>query len=167
MKRTMEISDSIVIDADPHTLWEQIADPTQMPRWSPENTGASTDTSDGPLKAGEVFVGTNRRGRATWVTESIVIDSDPGSRFAFTVRKIGPKSPTLTGANATWSYDFEPVDGGTRVTETWHDDRRSWPDWVAAVFDRVVTSGRSFSDFQRINIYRTLTAMKDEFEQGK
>lgn len=166
MRRTMQVSGSIVIRAEADAIWAQVADPTQMPRWSPENTGASTRADARPLSVGEVFEGTNRRGRARWVTESVVIDSVRGRRFAFTVRKIGPRSPSLEGSNATWSYDFEDLGGATRVTETWNDDRTGWPDWVAAVFDRVVTRGQSFSDFQRINIYRTLTAMKDEFEQG-
>lgn len=165
MKRTMQVSDSIVINCGADAIWEQVADPTQMPRWSPENTGASTSEGPRPLRVGEVFDGTNRRGRATWVTECVVIDSDPGSRFAFTVRKIGPRSPTLTGNNATWSYAFEEVGGKTRVTETWNDDRITWPNWVAVAFDRVVTGGTTFAEFQRLNIRRTLTAMKDEFEQ--
>lgn len=167
MKRTMQVSDSIVIKADANTMWKQVADPTQMPRWSPENTGASTQAIGQPLQVGEIFEGTNRRGRATWVTECVVIDSVPGSRFAFTVRKIGPRSPTLTGSNATWSYDFDEIGGKTLVTETWNDDRVSWPDWLAGIFDRVVTRGYPFADFQRLNIHRTLTAMKDEFERGQ
>lgn len=166
MTRIMQVSDSIVVNTDAETLWKQVADPTQMPRWSPENTGASTQTNGRPLQVGEVFEGTNRRGRVTWVTESIVIDSVPGSRFAFTVRKIGPRSPALTGSNATWSYDFEELGERTRVTETWNDDRITWPGWVAGIFDRVVTKGRTFADFQRLNIHATLTAMKDEFGQG-
>lgn len=164
MTRTMQVSDSIVIKADALAIWEQVADPTQMPRWSPENTGASTQSLGRPLEVGEVFEGRNRRGPATWVTESVVIDSDPGRRFAFTVRKIGPRSPALEGSNATWSYDFDDLGGATRVTETWTDDRRQWPNWVAWLFDHIVTRGRSFADFQRLNIHRTLTAMKDDFE---
>lgn len=164
MARTMHVSDSIEIKADAEVIWSQVADPTQMPRWSPENTGAGTAAIGRPLEVGEVFDGTNRRGRATWVTECVVTDSTPGRRFAFTVRKIGPRSPSLEGANASWSYDFEDLGGSTRVTETWHDDRQAWPSWAAWVFDRIVTKGRSFADFQRLNIRKTLTTMKDDFE---
>jgi hypothetical protein len=53
------------------------------------------------------------------------------------------------------------------VTETWTDDRRKWPDWTAWLFDRIVTRGRSFADFQRLNVHRTLMAMKDDFEAGR
>ena len=42
MRRTMQVSGSIVIRAEADAIWAQVADPTQMPRWSLENTGAST-----------------------------------------------------------------------------------------------------------------------------
>jgi uncharacterized protein YndB with AHSA1/START domain len=160
----MQVSDSVVVDADAMTLWSQVADPTQMPRWSPENTGATSGQAGGPLEVGAVFDGTNRRGRARWVTECVVAESDPGRRFAFHVRKIGVGSPRLRGRIASWAYDFEAVDGGTLVTETWTDRRTTWPDWLAAAFDRTATGGTLFADFQRGNIRRTLARMKAECE---
>ncbi|GAA1913227.1 SRPBCC family protein [Nocardioides hwasunensis] len=155
----------MIIDVDPLTIWTQVADPTQMPRWSPENTGA-TNESGRPLEAGEVFDGTNRRGRARWITQCVVAESDRGRRFVFHVRKIGVGRPVLGGRIATWAYDFEPVDGGTRVTETWTDGRTAWPDWLAGAFDRAATGGKVFADFQRGNIRRTLATMKAELEQA-
>lgn len=165
MKRTMQVSDSMIINVDADALWAQVADPMQMPRWSPENTGAHTAAETRPLQVGEVFEGSNRRNGARWKTECVVTASEPGRRFAFKVRKIGVRSPKIAGGIATWVYEFEDLGGRTRVTETWNDDRTDWPDWVATVFDRVVTSGRTFADFQRLNIHKTLTTMKDEFAQ--
>lgn len=162
MSRTMQVHETIVIDADADTIWQQVADPTQMPRWSPENTGAVTTAPGRPLEVGETFNGTNRRGRARWVTQCVVTVSDPGRSFAFDVRKIGARSPVIPGRIATWSYDFERVGTGTRVTETWADGRTRWPDPVAAVFDRSVTGGKLFADFQRRNIHRTLVTMQAE-----
>ncbi|WP_129662242.1 SRPBCC family protein [Rothia uropygialis] len=166
MNRTMQVSDSVVIRADAETIWNQVADPTQMPRWSPENTGAVGPEGGRPLNDGEVFNGTNHRGRARWITQCVVIESVPKKSFAFEVRKIGPRSPILRGGIARWAYGFEEVDGGTRVTETWTDQRTKWPDWLAGVFDRAVTGGKPFADFQRKNIQRTLATMKAEFEQA-
>lgn len=162
----MQVSDSVVIEADAETIWTQVADPTQMPRWSPENVGATTPEAGRPLRVGERFDGTNKRGRARWSTECVVTAADPGRRFAFDVRKIGPRAPILPGRIATWAYDFETVDGGTRVSETWSDGRTGWPDWVAAAFDKTVTGGKLFADFQRRNIRRTLEKMKTEFESA-
>ncbi|NEE48629.1 SRPBCC family protein, partial [Streptomyces sp. SID8455] len=59
----------------------------------------------------------------------------------------------------------EAVDGGTRVTETWTDDRRSWPDFVANAFDRVATGGKTFAQFQRGNIRTTLKRLKAAVEE--
>lgn len=164
MPRDMQVSDSVVIDEDALRIYEQVADPTQMPRWSPENIGATTTASGRPLTVGEVFDGRNRRGRASWSTECVVRTAEPGRRFGFEVRKIGPRRPVLRGRIALWEYDFESVDGGTRVTETWTDLRTGWPDWVAAVFDKTATGGRLFADFQRRNIARTLAALKVDLE---
>lgn len=166
MSRVMKVSDSVVINADAEVIWKQVADPAQMPRWSPENIGATTPATDQPMAVGEIFEGTNRRGRGRWVTQCVVTSSDPSRRFAFDVRMIGLRRPVLRGRIATWSYDFEPVDDGTKVTETWVDARSGWPDWAASIFDRIVTGGKPFSEFQRTNIRRTLAKMKAEFESG-
>jgi uncharacterized protein YndB with AHSA1/START domain len=157
--RDLSVSDSVVVAADATTIWEQVADPAQMGRWSPENRGTQ-GASTGPLAVGDVFVGRNRRGRARWHTECVVTASEPGRLFAFRVRRIGGRTPRLAAPIATWTWALEPVDGGTRVTETWHDDRRGWPDPVAAVFDTVVTGGSRFADFQRRNIASTLARLQ-------
>ncbi len=167
MGRDMQVSDSVVIEVDARTIYDQVADPTQMPRWSPENTGATTAATGRPLTVGEVFNGSNKRGRARWRTECVVRAADPARRFAFDVRKIGPRRPILPGRIASWEYTFEPTEGGTRITETWTDLRVGWPDWSAAIFDKVATGGRLFSDFQRRNIARTLAAMKADFEDQR
>jgi hypothetical protein len=159
----MTVSDTVEVAAAPGTIWAQVADPAQMPRWSPENTGAPVGAGR-PLEVGEVFHGTNKRGAARWTTRCTVTASDPGREFAFDVLAIGLRTPRLRGRIASWSYTFEPVDTGTRVTETWTDLRRGWPDWAAAAFDKVATRGSLFSDFQRRNIARTLANLKADLE---
>jgi uncharacterized protein YndB with AHSA1/START domain len=166
MGRDMQVSDSVTIHADAHTIYDQVADPTQMQRWSHENTGATTSGAGRTLGEGEVFDGSNKRGRARWSTECVVTAAEPGRRFAFDVRKIGPRTPFIPGRIASWAYTFEPTDDGTLVTETWTDHRTSWPDWAAALFDKAATGGRLFSDFQRRNIANTLAAMKADFESN-
>jgi hypothetical protein len=76
------------------------------------------------------------------------------------------EDPTSQGANASWEYRFAATDDGrTRVTETWFDDRIRWPDAVAAVFDRIVTRGMTFPEFQRKNIAKTLQALRAAAER--
>ncbi|MDN5686029.1 MAG: SRPBCC family protein [Brachybacterium sp.] len=164
MARTLQVQDSTVIAADPMALYEKIADPSQMGRWSPENMGATVPRPGTPATVGTTFVGSNRRGRARWVTSCSVTEAAPGERFAFDVTAIGPRKPLIKGGIATWTYTFEPVDGGTRVTEMWTDRRTRWPDALAARFDRLVTGGQLFADFQGGNIARTLAALKADVE---
>lgn len=163
MGRPMTVSDAIEVAVDPVSLWEQLADPAQMPRWSPENTGAPVGAGR-PLAVGDVFHGQNKRGPARWTTRCTVTVSEPGEAFGFDVVAIGVKNPRVRGRIANWTYTLEPAGNGTRVTETWTDHRTNWPDWAAAAFDKVATRGSRFSDFQRRNIARTLARLKADFE---
>ncbi|MEV7404595.1 SRPBCC family protein [Streptomyces sp. NPDC091267] len=164
MPRTMSVSDSIVVLAEPSAVYAQLSDPTAMGRWSPENRGAKVLGEKRGAYVGMVFEGRNKRGKMRWTTRCTVTAADPGERFAFRVHAIGARRPLLPGAIATWEYRFETVDGGTRVTETWTDDRRAWPDFVANAFDRAATRGHTFAVFQRGNIRTTLERLKAALE---
>lgn len=159
----MTVSDSVLIDADPVTVYDRVSDPTQMGVWSPENLGATVHEPTGEAYVGMVFDGRNKRGPSRWTTRCTVTAADRGQRFAFRVRGIGIRTPLVRTRIATWDYHLAPEAGGTRVTETWHDDRQSWPDTVAAVFDRLAT-GNSFAEFQRKNIHITLRNLKRVIE---
>ncbi|MEU3720977.1 SRPBCC family protein [Streptomyces californicus] len=164
MPRTMSVADSIVIEATPAEVYAQLSDPTAMGRWSPENLGATVRGDRHGAYVGMVFEGRNKRGAVRWTTRCTVTAADPGRRFAFRVHAIGLRRPLLPGPIATWEYRFEPEAGGTRVTETWTDDRRRWPDAVANVFDRVATGGKTFAQFQVGNIRTTLKRLKEALE---
>ncbi|MGN2636915.1 SRPBCC family protein [Nocardia takedensis] len=164
MARSMQVSDSVVIAVDPNTAYDAVADVTAMKQWSPENTGAVLDSPGRPVRVGDGFVGSNVRAGMRWHTWCVVTAADPGERFAFQVRRWGVRKPSLRVAVASWEYRFESAEGGTRVTETWIDDRRSWPDAVAAVFDRLVTGKRGFAEFQKGNIRRTLARLRADLE---
>ncbi|MEU1351771.1 SRPBCC family protein [Streptomyces sp. NPDC005795] len=164
MARTMSVSDSVVVLAEPSLVYDRLSDPTQMGRWSPENRGAKVLGERQGAYVGMVFEGRNKRGAMRWTTRCTVTAADFGERFAFRVHAIGAKRPRLPGAIATWEYRFEAVDGATRVTETWTDDRRAWPDFLANAFDRLATRGHTFAEFQRGNIRTTLQRLKAAME---
>ncbi len=169
MARIITVSDTVDIDVDADMLYSLVSDPTRMGTWSPENLGATVlnPAHDGAAFVGMTFEGRNQRGRASWTTRCTVTAADPGQRFAFTVHTIGLKKPRIRSANASWEYRFEPISSSkTRVTETWNDDRTSWPDPLVAAFDRIVTSGKTFPEFQRINIRKTLDALKRATEEA-
>lgn len=164
MARVFSVSGSIAVGVPPEAAYRAVSRPADMGRWSPENLGTAEGTGALPAELGTTFVGRNKRGRFRWVTRCTVTAAEPGRRFAFRVHAIGFGRPRLPGPIATWEYRFEPADGGTLVTETWTDDRRAWPSFVAGVFDRFVTAGSTFADFQTRNIARTLKNLKRELE---
>ncbi|MFE1441397.1 SRPBCC family protein [Streptomyces sp. NPDC058739] len=165
MARVFSVSDSIVIDVAPAVAYRAVSRPSDMGRWSPENLGTAPGTAQGPVAAGETFVGRNRRGKFRWVTRCTVTAAVPERTFAFRVHEIGLTRPRLRAPIATWEYRFEPAGDGTRVTETWTDDRRRWPTFAANLFDRIATAGSTFADFQTRNIARTLRNLKRELER--
>ncbi|MFC7487297.1 SRPBCC family protein [Knoellia sp. CPCC 206453] len=164
MSREMKVSDSIeVTGVTPVEVYAQVSDPTLMARWSPENTGAEVERGNaGSLTVGDVFVGANKRGGARWQTRCKVVAADPGERFTFDVVGWGLRSPLLRIAIARWEYTFEATANGTRVTETWRDARRFWPDAVANAIDARLTGGRTFASFQERNIAKTLAALRED-----
>ncbi|MYW62569.1 SRPBCC family protein [Streptomyces sp. SID8379] len=164
MSRVFTVSRSIEVEESPQVVYAAVSRPEDMGRWSPENRGTMGDVPVGPAERGTTFVGRNKRGRFRWVTLCTVTAADPGRRFAFRVHRIGVRRPRLRGPIATWEYRFEPTGNGTRVTETWTDDRRAWPALAAQVFDRIVTPGQTFADFQTRNIERTLQNLKNALE---
>jgi hypothetical protein len=161
MTRTYSVTDSVVIAIDPAAAYAHVSDPTRMGQSSPENRGAIVSEAADGSHVGMVFHGRNKRGLARWTTRCVVIAAEPGRRFAFRVTAIGLRTPWLRAPIATWEYRFDEVPGGTRVTETWTDDRRSWPDAAVRVFDALATAGNTFAEFQRRNIASTLTHLKD------
>ncbi|MER7763727.1 SRPBCC family protein [Streptomyces sp. NPDC097619] len=166
MPRTFEVSDSIVVRVPPEEVYRHVSDPARMGEWSPENLGGTVTSGPGEIRTGTVFDGRNKRGAFRWTTRCTVTAAEPGRLFRFRVHAIGVRSPRIRGPIATWEYRFEPVPEGTRVTETWTDDRRAWPDAVAGVFDRIATRGHTFAAFQRRNIATTLRNLKRVLERA-
>jgi hypothetical protein len=164
MEREFEVSGSIDIAVSPATAYDAVSDVRQMGRWSPENRGAVVKDGFEHAYVGMRFVGDNKRGPMRWQTECVVTDAEPGRRFAFDVRRYGFGRFMVPVKIASWAYDFEPVEGGTRVTETWSDGRTGWPDFTTRVFDPIATRKPSFAEFQKGNIRRTLANLKNELE---
>ncbi len=171
MAREMTVQDSVmIIGVTPQAVFDAVSDPSQMGRWSPENTGADIATAGRPAPVGTTFVGANRRYGLGWSTECVVTASDPGRRFGFDVIAIGRRKPFLRAPVARWEYVMDaatqgnPAEAGTLVTEIWTDRRRRWPHLVVRLFDAVATKGSTFAVHQRANIARTLAALKEDLE---
>ena len=107
-----------MIAASPETLYDIVSDLPRMGELSPENTGGMwINGATGP-DVGAAFRGTNSRGDKHWATTAVIEHAERGKEFAFRTH-VGPIKI------ARWAYTFEPVESGTKVTETW-DDMRNW-----------------------------------------
>jgi Polyketide cyclase / dehydrase and lipid transport len=105
----ISVTVSKVIPTGAEALYDLVADVTNMHRFSPENTDAVwLNGATGP-SVGAKFKGSNQLGKAKWSTKPTVTAADRGRRFAF-------KVPGAAGTE--WTYEFEPVETGTRVTES-------------------------------------------------
>ncbi len=105
----LKLSVSSVIAADPATLYGLISDVTRMPEYSPETVKVSWTDKSTTAQVGATFKGVNKLGFLSWSTKPTVTVAEPGRQFAFKVPG---------GSGPTWTYTFEPVAGGTKVTES-------------------------------------------------
>ena len=105
----LSVTVSRVVPASPTTAYDLISDVTTMSRYSPETVATSWLDGAGSPRVGARFKGTNVIGKLRWSTKPTITAADPGTRFAFQV-------PGRSGP--LWTYLFEPVDGGTMVTES-------------------------------------------------
>ncbi|UYP17179.1 SRPBCC family protein [Rhodococcus sp. Z13] len=99
---------SVVVSADPEKVYALVSDVTRTGEWSPVCVECRWDDGHGP-EVGSFFTGRNVNPERTWETRSQVVAADPGREFAWSV------GPGLV----RWGYLMEPVEGGTKLTETW------------------------------------------------
>ncbi|NQX28263.1 SRPBCC family protein [Microbacteriaceae bacterium VKM Ac-2854] len=132
MPAPLAVTVETVIAAEPNTLYDLVSDVTRMGEWSPETVSARWLDGATAAAPGVRFVGTNALGRLRWSTKPTIEVAERGVRFAFRV-------PGASGP--LWSYDFEPVAGGTRVVESMSQSAPSpaiqrWLQARAGVTDR-------------------------------
>lgn len=119
--------------ASPERVYAMVADLRRMGEWPPENEGGEWLDDVAVAHPGDRFRGQNRNGRKSWKSLATVIDAESGRRFSFRVT-VGPVPISH------WTYSFESVPTGCRVTESWLDLRPRWfrpiATFVTGVSDR-------------------------------
>ncbi|HEX5587806.1 MAG TPA: SRPBCC family protein, partial [Acidimicrobiia bacterium] len=136
---SLHASGSVVIAASPDALYEFIADMPSIGEISAQCTGGVWESD--ARGVGALFVGSNTWGETTWKARMRVTVADPGREFAW--ENLGaadaPAADDAPGL-VRWGYTFEPVDGGTRVEETWRI-LRPYPELESATaedFERLI-----------------------------
>ncbi|UCZ60635.1 SRPBCC family protein [Mycolicibacterium phocaicum] len=123
----LTFSDSVVIDSDPESLYALVSDVTKMGQWSPQCKECWWEDEDGGPVAGAWFKGRNETGDRTWETRSQVVVAEPGREFVWEVN----------GGWVRWGFTLDPVDAGTRLTQSWEflpagiaGFHERWPDYA-------------------------------------
>ena len=153
MRQTVSVSRDVA--APPQRVWDLVSDLPRMGEWSPENTGGTWAKGATAATTGAHFRGTNALGKKSWTTNVVVDTCEPGREFSFEVSAAGFKV-------ARWSYQIEPTDTGSRVTETWTDRRNS----VARALGKPVSGTAHDADQNRANMEATLERLAVAAESG-
>lgn len=117
----LSYSESVVIACTPESLYDLVSDVTRMGDWSPVCRACWWDEGHGP-QVGAWFNGRNEVPGRTWETRSEVVVAEPGREFAFVVG----------GSYVRWGFRLTPVEGATRLTESWE----FLPDGIAMFKER-------------------------------
>ena len=106
-----------VIPAPPEKIFQLLADPRRHP--DIDGSGSVRRAKEAPerLVLGSTFGMAMKLG-IPYSMESEVIEFEENRRIAWQTRPPSPIGKRLAGGRI-WRYDLEPVDGGTRVRESW------------------------------------------------
>lgn len=115
------LSATIDVQAPPAEVWAVVSDLKRMGEWSPQCKKMTV--LGGEPKLGTRTINLNKRGPLVWPTSAKVVRFEPERRLAFRV----------TENHTIWSYELEPTETGTRVTE-----RREAPGGTTAVSNLLV-----------------------------
>lgn len=146
---------SAVIEAPAERLYAMVADMPRMGEWSPECQQVEWLEGSSEPAQGARFIGHNRgapAGLLRWSRKGTVLKAAPGREFAFATEEGGTEG-------VVWRYRFEPVEGGTKVTESYEVHRI--PTW-ARIVDVPTNRARQL----REGMQHTLEHLKRSAEAG-
>jgi ribosome-associated toxin RatA of RatAB toxin-antitoxin module len=105
------------VAAPPETVYALVADVTRMPEFSPELVGCRwLDGATGPAVGARFEAVNSTAAGRRWKNRPVMTVAEPGREVAWT------RTERFAGT-LTWRYRFEPVDGGTRVVESYEVER--------------------------------------------
>ena len=118
-----------VIDAPPEAIFALLADPRRHRDF--DGSGTVGDAKDLPdrLRLGSTF-GMSMQQGVSYSMVNEVVEFEEGRRIAW---QPSMKAFAWVSGGRIWRYELEPVDGGTRVTETWDISKEKSKLFVRAV----------------------------------
>lgn len=143
-----ELRAEIQIAAPPDTVWRAVADVSRWPERSPE-LQTILPLKPGGLRAGQWYLGVNRRKAVVWATRNVVLEAVPNWRLSWDTKTSG----------ARWIFELEPTPGGTRLVHRRPVPGRMAP--VGRVFARFALGGdESHADELERGMSETLASIK-------
>jgi uncharacterized protein YndB with AHSA1/START domain len=111
------ISVERIIPAAPESIFDVLADPARHPEIDASGS-VRAPTPDAPtrLSLGATFQMSMKRG-VGYSMINTVTEFDENKRIAWSPKPASGRGARFVGR--IWRYTLEPVDGGTKVTETW------------------------------------------------
>ena len=106
-----------VIPVPPEAIFALIADPSRHHEFDGSGTVRTAKHVPAKLELGAEF-GMNMRIVVPYAMKSKVIEYDESRRLAWQTIPAYPLTGRLAGGRI-WRYELEPVEGGTRVRESW------------------------------------------------
>ncbi|MFI5425590.1 SRPBCC family protein [Aeromicrobium sp. UC242_57] len=100
------IEGSVDIAAAPSVVWSLVSDLKRMGEWSPQCRKMIVFGKD--VKVGTRTLNLNGRGKLRWPTNAKVVTFERDKRLAF----------QIVENRTIWTYDLEPTEFGTRLTES-------------------------------------------------
>jgi hypothetical protein len=114
---TLRTSACLDIVATQERLYAFIAEMSRMGEISPECVGGSwVSDARGP---GAIFIGLNAAGDTRWRRRIRIETANPPYEFSWLNLGDPDESVDEGPGIARWGFAFRPIDGGTRVEETW------------------------------------------------
>lgn len=153
MRQPLPISASVDVAAPPAAVWRVVSDVVRMAEWSPELRWLRALGGREP-RPGMTLLGVNRRGLVVWPTTSTVVRFEPERAVAWRTRE----------SRATWTYELEPVPGGTRLTGRRDMDRYAL---VTTLFGALVGGAAGHDEELAEGIRLTLERIRDTVEAAQ
>jgi hypothetical protein len=153
-------SEEVVVKATAERIYDLVANMTRMGEWSPECQQVEWEGGASAPVEGARFVGHNRGGPRKlmrWSRHGRILDADRGREFAFVTEEGGRES-------TIWRYRFEPVEGGTRVTESY--EVKQIPAW-ARIVDVPTNRHRELLEGMRHTLARLKIAAEADTETAE
>jgi uncharacterized protein YndB with AHSA1/START domain len=138
-----------VIPAPPERIFDLLADPARHLDIDGSGTVQRARSGGRRLRLGDSF-GMDMKAGAKYSTRNEVVALEENRLIAW--RTLAPFPLTLLFTGRTWSYELEPVDGGTLVRETWDIS-------TEAALGRPAV--RRMTGMTRRNMERTLQRIED------